>query len=195
MSSLQGKASYLLLIEPEKKVAFRIEKLRDTIHSEVNMVENPFFNPHITVVDFEQYESYEERIVPAVKGLVAQLNPFTLKLNDFGTFGHTFYIQVKPLAKELNRIVARRKELRGLARATVNVQSTYHLTVFKDLSEQMGECIWEKWKEKRFEDQFQVREFVFLRKKENQRHYQEVARFPLLGKEVVPTYVQGKLFG
>ncbi|MCD8539751.1 MAG: hypothetical protein LRY55_08275 [Leadbetterella sp.] len=58
----------------------------------------------------------------------------------------------------------------------------------------MGTAMWEKWKDRRFEDLFQVREFVLLRKRENQRHYQEVGRFPLLGKEIRPEFVQGKLF-
>lgn len=194
MDNSERRASYLLLIEPEKKVSFRIEKLRDTIHSEVNMVANPFFSPHITVLDFLQYESYESRIVPLLKKFISQINPFTLRLNDFGSFVHTFYIQVKPAPRELTRITGRKNELRTIARTSVNTPGTYHLTVFKDLSEEMGKAMWDKWKERRFEDLFQVREFVFLRKRENQRHYQEVARFPLLGKDVRPEFVQGKLF-
>lgn len=195
MEDLQARSSYLLLIEPEKKVSFRIEKLRDTIHSEVNMISNPFYNPHVTVLEFLQYESFEKKLIPALKDFVSQLHPFTLTLTDFGTFGHTFYLQVKPLPKELSRISASRKELKVMTRTTVNTQSVYHLTVFKDLDEQMSGRIWENWQNKKFEDFFVVKEFVFLRKKENQRHYQEVARFPLLGKEIVkPVYVQGRLF-
>ncbi len=194
MDNSERRASYLLLIEPEKKVSFRIEKLRDTIHSEVNMVANPFFTPHITVLDFLQYESYESRIVPLLRKFISQINPFTLRLNDFGTFVHTFYIQVKPAPRELTRITSRKNELRTIARTSVNTPGTYHLTVFKDLSEEMGKAMWDKWKERRFEDLFQVREFVFLRKREHQRHYQEVARFPLLGKDIRPEFVQGKLF-
>ncbi len=194
MDNLQERVSYLLLIEPEKKVSFRIEKLRDSIHSEVNMIENPFFKPHITVLDFIQFESYEHRILPAIKEFVARINPFTLKLTDFGSFGHTFYLQVKPLAKELSRIVQNKGDLRTQVRTPVNTQSTYHLTVFKDLSEEMGAKIWDIYKSKKFEDLFQVKEFVFLRKKGHQRHYQELARFPLLGKEIKPIYIQGKLF-
>ncbi len=194
MDNSESRASYLLLIEPEKKVSFRIEKLRDTIHSEVNMVANPFYNPHITVLDFAQYESYENRIVPLLKKFIAQINPFALRLNDFGTFVQTFYIQVKPVPRELARIASRKNDLRAIARTSVNTPGTYHLTVFKDLSEEMGTAIWEKWKNRPFEDVFQVKEFIFLRKRENQRHYQEVARFPLLGKEVKPEFVQGKLF-
>jgi 2'-5' RNA ligase len=195
MEDLLKRTSYLLLIEPEKKVSFRIEKLRDTIHSEVNMIENPFYNPHVTVFEFLQYESFERKFVPAIRDFVSQLHPFTLTLTDFGSFGHTFYLQVKPLPKELSKISACRKELKVMTRATVNTQSIYHLTVFKDLAEQMSEKIWGNWKDKKFEDFFVVKEFVFLRKKDNQRHYQEVARFPLLGKEIVkPVYVQGRLF-
>lgn len=164
------------------------------MHSEVNMLANPYFNPHITVLDFLQYESYETRIVPMLQKFVSQVNPFTLRLTDFGSFVHTFYIQVKPSPKELARITARKNELRAIARTPVNMPGLYHLTVFKDLSEEMGTAMWEKWKDRRFEDLFQVREFVFLRRRENQRHYQEVARFPLLGKEIRPEFVQGKLF-
>jgi len=194
MENSERRASYLLLIEPEKKVSFRIEKLRDTLHSELNMVANPFFNPHITVLDFLQYESYEPRIVPLLQKFVSRINPFTLKLTDFGSFVHTFYIQVKPAPRELSRVTAGRNELRAIARTPVNTPGIYHLTLFKDLPEETGTTVWEKWKDRRFEDLFQVREFVFLRKRENQRHYQEVARFPLLGKEVVPEFVQGRLF-
>ena len=194
MENSQRRTSYLLLIEPEKKVSFRIEKLRDIIHSEINMVANPFFSPHITVLDFLQYESYESRIIPLLKNFISQLNPFTLHLNNFGTFVQTFYIQVKPVPRELTRLNSRKVELRAIARTPVSIPGTFHLTVFRDLSEEMGTAIWEKWKEKPFEDLFQVKEFIFLRKRENQRHYQEVARFPLLGKEVRPEFVQGKLF-
>ncbi len=194
MDNSQRRASYLLLIEPEKKVSFRIEKLRDTLRSEVNMLANPFFNPHITVLDFLQYESYESRIVPLLQQFISRINPFTVRLTDFGSFVHTFYIQVKPSPRELNRVTAGKNELRSIARTPVNTPGIYHLTVFKDLSEEMGTTMWEKWKDRRFEDLFQVSEFVFLRKRENQRHYQEVARFPLLGKEVQPRFIQGKLF-
>lgn len=192
MDNSEKRASYLLLIEPEKKVSFRIEKLRDTIHSEVNMVVNPFYNPHITVLDFVQHESYEGRILPLLKKFISQIKPFTLHLNDFGTFTHTFYIGVKPVPRELSRFG--KNDLRAIARTPVNTPGTYHLTVFKDLSDEMGKTIWDKWRERKFEDLFQVKELVFLRKRENQRHYQELTRFPLLGKEVKPEFVQGRLF-
>ncbi|MCD8539752.1 MAG: 2'-5' RNA ligase family protein [Leadbetterella sp.] len=81
------------------------------------MLANPFFTPHITVFDFLQYESYEPRIVPLLQKFIAQINPFTLRLTDFGTFIHTFYIQVKPSPKELTRIAARKNELRSIARS------------------------------------------------------------------------------
>jgi 2'-5' RNA ligase len=195
MEDLLEKTSYVLLIEPEKKVSFRIEKLRDTIHSEVNMVENPFYKPHVTVLEFLQHESYEKKLVSSIRDFTSQLHPFTLNLTDFGSFGHTFYLQVKPLPKELTKITTSRKELKVLTKSTVNIQNVFHLTVFKNLAEQMSQKIWGNWKEKKFEDFFLVNEFVFLRKKVNQRHYQEVARFPLLGREVVkPVYVQGSLF-
>ncbi|WP_367913797.1 2'-5' RNA ligase family protein [Leadbetterella sp. DM7] len=194
MDNSQRRASYLLLIEPEKKVSFRIEKLRDTIHSEINMIANPFYNPHVTVLDFVQYESYEHRILPLLQKFVSQINPFTLPLTNFGSFVHTLYIQVKPAPRELARIGARKNELKSIARTPVNTPGIHHLTLFKDLSEEMGTAVWEKWKDRRFEDLFLVKEFVFLRRRENQRHYQELARFPLLGKEIRPEFVQGKLF-
>ena len=194
MDNSQIRASYLLLIEPEKKVSFRIEKLRDTLRSEVYMLANPYFNPHITVLDFLQYESYEPRILPLLQQFISRINPFTVRLTDFGSFIHTFYIQVKPSPRDLSRVSAGKNELRAIVRTPVNTPGIYHLTVFKDLPEEMGTAMWEKWKERRFEDLFQVSEFVFLRKRENQRHYQEVARFPLLGKELQPKFIQGKLF-
>jgi 2'-5' RNA ligase len=194
MDNSQEKSSYLLLVEPEKKVSFRIEKLRDTIHSEVNMVSNPFFTPSISVLDYFQHESYEARMLPQLKKFFAQIQPFTLQLADFGHFPDSFFIKVKPTPKELQRLSSRKNALISITRTTVNFPPLYHVPVFKDLSPEMEASIWEKWKQNHFEDLFTVKEFIFMRKRDHQRHYQELARFPLLGKEIKPKFVQGRLF-
>ncbi|ADQ18320.1 hypothetical protein [Leadbetterella byssophila] len=194
MDNSQEKASYLLLIEPEKKVSFRIEKLRDSIRSEVNMVQNPFFTPSIAVLDYLQHESYEARMLPQLRKFFAQVQPFTLQLTDFGSHPDTFYIQVKPTPKELLRMTNKKNDLRNITRTNVNVHPLFHIPVFKDLDTDMCSCISEKWQNKHFEDLFVVKELIFMRKKPHQRHYQEITRFPLMGKEVKPQFVQGRLF-
>lgn len=190
----QGKSSYLVLIEPEKKVSFRVEKLKDMMRSEFNMITNPFFNPHITVIDFEQYETYEKVIINRLTSYAQELNPFLLKLSDFGTFGHTFFIRALPEGEDLNKLVARKAEMKGIFRTSIKTQNTYHLTIFKELTKEQSQDIWDKWQTKSFEDQFMVHELVLLRKKNGHRHYQELARLPLIGKEPKPSYVQGTLF-
>lgn len=192
MENFEGKATYALIIEPEKRVSFRVEKLRDSLRSEFNIIPNPYYKPHISLLDFQQYYSYEPKILPALLSFVSRIKPFLLTLNGFGTFGHTIYLKLKPVPKDLNDLSGKSKELKDLVKASVSTQSTYHLTILKDLNPAAGESVWTEYQKKHFEDFFKVTEFVLLRKKENQRHYLEVARLALNEKAV--QFYQGSLF-
>ena len=64
--------------------------------------------PHITLVNFVQYEMMEERIVNRLKTIAMGYYPFKVELKDYGSFPtHTIYINmtsklpVQNLVKEI----------------------------------------------------------------------------------------------
>src|SRR5580765_7090655 len=99
---------YLLVLSPHQELWQRILKVKNEFYETYKATTAKWGKPHVTIVNFVQYEMMEERIINRLKIIGMSYPPFKVELKDFGSFpSHTIYINVtskipiQNLAKEI----------------------------------------------------------------------------------------------
>ena len=86
---------YLLVLSPHEELWNRIMKVKENFATEYKSDHARWGKPHITLVNFLQYEMMEERILNRLRTVAMGYPPFKVELKDFGSFpSHTIYINV-----------------------------------------------------------------------------------------------------
>ena len=197
LNSLGGHLyEYLLIVEPadiaQKQIqAFKRYFLRSHRYSNAVISKS-----HITLMRFVQYESYEKRIIQKFQQLAASVEPFDVELQDFGSFGHTLFIDVKSIHPILNVVSTRRQELRpllnGVKGATPYFVTKPHVTIARNLTPSQTDTIWPIWKRTKYRGTFRAKNMVLLKRLVGTQSYSVVRKFNFLG--ILPPFTQGKLF-
>ena len=99
---------YLLILNPHEELRNKIIYIKNAFADKYKSNYAKFGQPHITLVNFIQFEMMEERVVNRLKTIAMGYHPFKVELKDFGNFpSHTIFInvdtqlQVKNLVKEI----------------------------------------------------------------------------------------------
>ncbi len=86
---------YLLVLSPHEELWNKIMKVKEEFADKYQSDHARKGKPHITLVNFVQYEMMEERIINRLKVIGMGYPPFKVELKDFGSFpSHTIYINV-----------------------------------------------------------------------------------------------------
>ena len=86
---------YLLVLSPHEELWNKIMKVKDEFAEKYQSDHARWGKPHITLVNFVQYEMMEERLISRLKVVGMSYPPFKVELKDFGSFpSHTIYINV-----------------------------------------------------------------------------------------------------
>lgn len=197
LNSLGGHLyEYLLIVEPIDIVQKQIQAFKRYFSKSHRYPNAIISKGHLTLLRFMQYESYEERIVQKFQQLAASVSPFDIKLQDFGNFGHTLFIDVKSIHPILNVISARRQELRPLLNRVKGTAPHFvtkpHITIARNLTPSQTNTIWPIWKRTKYSGSFRAKNMTLLRRLAGTHSYEVVRKFNFLG--MLPPFVQGKLF-
>lgn len=99
---------YLLVLSPLEDLWDKIMQVKKDFSEKYKATVALYAKPHITLVNFVQFEMTEERVVNRLKIIAADYHPFKVDLKDYGSFpSHTIFInvaskqQVQNLEKEL----------------------------------------------------------------------------------------------
>ncbi|SKB27838.1 2'-5' RNA ligase [Parapedobacter luteus] len=188
---------YLLIIEPTDQAKKQIQAFKQYFikcHRYQNAIVS---KGHITLARFLQYEHREQRIVQKLQQLADCTQPFQVELQNFGSFGHTLFIDIKSADPILQVVAMHRHELRPLINGPKHVAPYFatkpHITIARNLTPSQNEAIWPIWERTRYNETFSAKNMVLLKRIAGIRSpYTIVRKFDFLG--LLPAVVQGKLF-
>ena len=99
---------YLLILNPREDLVDKIMRVKKEFSEKYKTTVSLYSKPHITLVNFVQFEMTEERLINRLKIIASGYTPFKVDLKDYGSFpSHTIFIsveskqQVQNLGKEL----------------------------------------------------------------------------------------------
>ncbi len=187
---------YLLVLEPHEDLRNRVIALRDnfkkTYHNTAGLP-----RPHITLVNFLQYEMMEERLVNRLRAVAMGFMPVKIELKDFGSFpSHTIYINVtskvpvQTLVKDIRTQAQRLMQL--------NEENKPHfmpepvIPVARRLLPWQYEKGWLEYSQKHFSGRFIADRMLLVKRQLEDSHYQVVENFTFQNLPV--TTRQGQLF-
>jgi 2'-5' RNA ligase len=189
---------YLLVLSPHEELWNRIMKVKEEFSEKYKSDHARWGKPHITLVNFVQYEMMEERILNRLQVIAMGATPFKVELKDFGSFpSHTIYINVlsKVPIQTLTKTI--RNETQKLMKLNDDNKPHFimepHLTVARKLQPWQYEKGWMEYSHKHFTGRFIADSMILLRRPVGELKYQVAKRFDFENMPV--TTKQGDLFG
>lgn len=175
-------AEYLLLIQPRKDLCDKVVEIKKYFAEKYKAPEAVVGKPHITLVKFVQYTTFEERISQKLRTISLSMAPFVIDLFDYGSFpSHTIYINIlsRPAIQSLVKLV--RTETQALMKLDNDNRPHFimepHLTIARKLKPWQYEQGWLDFSHKNFTGKFIAANMVLLRKELDGYKYEQVERF------------------
>lgn len=189
---------YLLVLSPHEELWNRIMKVKEDFSEKYKSDHARWGKPHITLVNFVQYEMMEERILNHLQVIAMGTTPFKIELRDFGSFpSHTIYINVLSKVPVQSLIKTIRSETQKLMKLNDDNKPHFimepHLTIARKLQPWQYEKGWLEYSHKNFTGRFIADSMVLLRRPVGELKYQTAKRFEFQNMPVMTK--QGELFG
>lgn len=189
---------YLLVLSPHEELWNKIMKVKEEFAGEYQSDHARWGKPHITLVNFVQYEMMEERLINRLNVVGMSYPPFKVELKDFGSFpSHTIYINVtskvpvQGLVKEVRHEAQRLMKLNDENKPHFILEP--HLTIARKLKPWQYEKGWLEYSNKNFTGRFIADAMFLLRRPVGEMKYKTVRRFDFQNLPVATK--QGELFG
>jgi 2'-5' RNA ligase len=189
---------YLLVLSPHEELWNRIMKVKEDFAEKYQSEHARWGKPHITLVNFVQYEMMEDRILNRLQLVAMGSTPFKVELKDYGSFpSHTIYINVtsKIPIQKLTKTV--RSEAQRLMKLDDDNKPHFimepHLTIARKLQPWQYEKGWLEYNNKNFTGRFIADSMILLKRPVEEMKYKIANRFEFQNMPV--TTKQGDLFG
>ena len=187
---------YLLVLSPHEELWNKIVKVKEDFFEKYDAPTARWGKPHITLVNFVQFELMEEKIVNRLKTISMGYTPFRVELKDYGSFpGHTIYINIESKQQIQNLT----KELKPAQRLmTLNKDNKPHfidnpnVTIAGKLLPWQYEKGWMEYSHKHFTGRFIADGMLLLKRRVGDKAYQIVQHLEFMNLPV--TTKQGALF-
>ena len=187
---------YLLVLNPHEELRNKIRQVKKEFSDKYKAPSALYGKPHITLVNFIQFEMLEERLVNHLKTIAMGYTPFKVELKDYGSFpSHTIFINVATKQQVQNLV----RELKPAQRLmTLNKENKPHfiddpyLTVATKLLPWQYEQSWLEYSNRHFTGRFIADSMLLIKRKVGDKAYQIVQRFEFMNLPV--TTKQGELF-
>jgi 2'-5' RNA ligase len=193
---------YLLVLDPHEELRNRIIEIKKEFKETYKASTATGGKPHVTMVNFLQYEMMEERLVNRLKTIAMGYYPIKVELKDYGSFpSHTIYINITSKMPITNLV----KEIRAQAQRLMKLNDENkahfitepHLTIARKLLPWQYEKGWLEYSNKHFTGRFIADGMLLLKRPVGESDsyrmkYQIVERFQFQNLPVVTK--QGDLF-
>ncbi len=187
---------YLLVLSPHEELWNKIVNVKEEFCKKYEAPAARWGKPHITLVNFVQFEMMEEKIVNRLKTISMGYTPFKVELKDYGSFpSHTIFINIE--SKQQVQNLAR--ELRPAQHLmTLNKDNKPHfidnpyLAIARKLLPWQYEKGWLEYSHKHFTGRFIADDMLLLKRRVGDKAYQIVQRFEFMNLPV--STKQGALF-
>ena len=194
--------AYVLVISPQEESWNRIMKVKEDFSTGYKSDFARWSKPQITLVNFQQHEMMEERIINRLRMIAMSYPPFKIELKDFGSFpSHTIYINVTsklPVQKLVKEIRAEGQRLMKLNEdKKPHFIMEPHITIARKLKPWQYEKGWLEYSNKHFTGRFIASSMTLLKRpvdeSDNYRmKYHTAQKFEFQNLPV--TTKQGELF-
>lgn len=188
---------YLLVLEPQEELREKIMKVKQHFFDVYKAPTAIGGKPHITLVNFLQYEMMEERLLNRLKQVAMGQHPVKIELRDYGSFpSHTIYINVvsklpvQALVKEIRSQAQRLMKLNDDNKPHFITEP--YIPVARKLQPWQYEKGWLEYSHRQFTGRFIAKHLLLLKRPAGEMGYQVVQRFELQNLPVNTT--QGNLF-
>lgn len=189
---------YLLVLSPPEDLRYKIKQVKKEFYDAYKAPAALSGRPHVTLVNFLQYEMMEERIINRLRSVALGYHPFKVELKDFGSFpSHTIYISitsklpVQGLVKEIRSSAQRLMKLNDDNKPHFILEP--QLTIARKLQPWQYEKGWLEYSTRHFTGRFIADAMLLLKRPLGEKAYQIVQRFEFMNLPV--TTKQGELFG
>jgi len=189
---------YLLVLSPHEELWNKIVKVKDDFAEKYKSTHAKWGKPHLTLVNFVQYNMMEERIINRLKSIAMGYPPFKIELKDFGSFpSHIIYMGVISKVPVQNLVKRIRSEAQRLMKLNDDNKPHFilepHITIARKLQPWQYEKGWLEYSNKHFTGRFIADSMLLLKRPVSEMKYQIVQRFEFQNLPV--TTRQGELFG
>lgn len=188
---------YLLVLSPPEDLWHKIMKVKEAFSATYQSDHARWGKPHITLVNFVQYELMEARIINRLKVVAMGSPAFKLELKDYGSFpSHTIYINVLSKIPVQNLVKDIRSETQRLMKLDDDNKPHFitepHLTIARKLLPWQYEKGWLEYSNKHFTGRFIADSMLLLKRRVGEKAYQIAQRFEFQNLPVMTK--QGELF-
>ena len=188
---------YLLVLNPHEELRNKITAVKTDFYSTYKAETAKWGKPHLTLVNFLQYEMFEERIINRLKLIAMGYHPIKIELKDYGSFpAHTIYINVTRKVPIQNLIKQIRTETQRLMKLNDDNKPHFimepHMTIARRLLPWQYEKGWLEYSHKHFTGRFIADGMLLLKRPVGELKYQIVQRFEFQNLPVATK--QGELF-
>ncbi|MFT3909240.1 MAG: 2'-5' RNA ligase family protein [Ferruginibacter sp.] len=188
---------YLLVLSPDKNEYGKIMEVKQQFHAVYKAPSAIYSKPHITLVNFIQFEMLEKIVVNNLETIAANCHSLPVELKDYGNFvPHTIFINViskDPIVDIVKRIKAKSQGAMTLGKYPPHFSMLPHLTIAKGLDMWQYEQGILEYNQSSFSGTFMAEEMILLKKLAVEgSKYQVVKKFAFNGFHGATT--QGNLF-
>jgi 2'-5' RNA ligase len=193
---------YLVVLDPHEELRNRIIQVKKDFFEVYKASTAMGGKPHVSLVNFLQYEMMEERLVNRLKTIAMGYYPVKVELKDYGSFpSHTIYINVTSKLPIQNLVKEIRAQAQRLMRLNDDNKPHFmmepHIAVARKLLPGQYEKGWLEYSIKHFTGRFIADGMLLLKRPVGETDgprmkYQVVERFQFQNLPVVTK--QGELF-
>lgn len=189
---------YLLILNPHEELRNKIMQVKKDFFETYKAESAVYSKPHLTLVNFVQYQMMEERLINRLNIIAMGQHPIKVELKDYDSFpAHSIYINVTSKLPIQNLI----KEIRSQAQQLMHLNKEHkahfimepHLTIARKLQPWQYEKGWLAYSNKHFTGKFIADAMLLLKRPVGEFKYQIAGRFEFQNLPVTTT--QGALFG
>lgn len=187
---------YLLVLNPNEDLRNKILEVKEEFAEKYRIPSARYSKPHITLVNFVQFEMREEHIVNRLNTIAAGYHPFKVDLKDYGSFpSHTIFINIesKQQVQSLIKVFRPVQHLMALNKENKpHFIDNPHLTIARKLLPWQYEKGWLDYSHRYFTGRFIADKMLLLKRPLNEKGYKIVREFQFMNLPV--SNKQGELF-
>jgi len=193
---------YLVVLDPHEELRNRIVQVKKDFFEVYKASTAIGGKPHVTLVNFLQYELMEERLVNRLKTIAMGYYPIKVELKDYGSFpSHTIYINVTSKLPVQNLVKEIRAQSQRLMKLNDDNKPHFimepYIVIARKLLPWQYEKGWLEYSSKHFTGRFIADSMLLLKRPAGEADgprmkFQVVERFQFQNLPVVTK--QGELF-
>ena len=188
---------YLLVLNPHEELRNKIMQVKKQFSDTCKADAAVYGKPHITLVNFVQYQMIEERLINRLNVVAMGHHPFKVELKDYGSFpSHTIYINITskmPVQGLVKQIRTQTQQLMKLNKENkAHFIMEPYLTIGRKLNPWQYEKGWLEYSNKNFTGRFIADAMLLLKRPLGEIKYEIAQRFEFQNLPVTTT--QGALF-